>query len=111
METNFENLGKAHSIMARERVLGDLKTLARDAEALMKVTASDLSESAKAARARLGGALESAKATCIELQGQMLASAKAATRQADTVIRANPYESIGIAFGIGLLIGVLVMRK
>jgi len=27
------------------------------------------------------------------------------------VIRTHPYESIGVAFGIGLLIGVLVTRK
>jgi ElaB/YqjD/DUF883 family membrane-anchored ribosome-binding protein len=27
------------------------------------------------------------------------------------VIRAHPYESMGIAFGVGLLIGVLVARK
>ena len=56
METNFESMEKAHSIIARERVLRDLKTLARDAEGLMKVTAGDLSESAKEARARLGAA-------------------------------------------------------
>ena len=60
---------KAHSIIARERVLRDLKTLARDAEGLMKVTAGDLSESAKDARARLGGALESAMATCNDIAG------------------------------------------
>jgi len=27
------------------------------------------------------------------------------------VIRTHPYKSIGVAFGIGLLIGVLVTRK
>jgi ElaB/YqjD/DUF883 family membrane-anchored ribosome-binding protein len=27
------------------------------------------------------------------------------------VIRDHPYESIGVAFGLGLLIGVLVARK
>jgi ElaB/YqjD/DUF883 family membrane-anchored ribosome-binding protein len=111
METNFESMEKAHSIIARERVLRDLKTLARAAESLMKVTAGDLSESAKEARARLGEALESAMATCNELQAQVMESAKAATGHADRVIRSNPYESIGIASCIGLLIGVLVVRR
>lgn len=111
METNFENLEKAQSAIARQRVLQDLKTLARDAEGLMKATAGDFSDNVSAARARLGRALESAKATCNELQGQMVASAKAATQRADALVRANPYESIGIAFGLGVLIGVLVVRK
>jgi ElaB/YqjD/DUF883 family membrane-anchored ribosome-binding protein len=111
METNFENLERAHSAIARERVLRDLKTLARDAEDLMKATAGDLTESAREARARLARALESAKATCNELQEQVVASAKTATRHADRMVRDNPYESIGIAFGLGLLIGVLVVRR
>ena len=111
METNFENLEKAHSIIARERVLRDLKTLARDAEGLMKATAGDLSENARAARARMGQALESARTTCNELQQQVRASAKAAARQADTAIRANPYASVGVAFGMGLLLGVLLVQR
>jgi len=111
METHFENLVQAHSVMARERVLRDLKTLAHDAEDLLKATAGDLSEKAKAARARLAGALARAKVTGAELQELTITSAKAAAKRADTVIRDHPYESIGVAFGIGLLVGVLVTRK
>ncbi|MCX6916206.1 MAG: DUF883 family protein [Verrucomicrobia bacterium] len=111
METHFENLVQAHSEMARERVLRDLKTLAHDAEDLLKATADDLSEKTKAARARLAGALERAKETGAELQNLTIASAKAAAKRADTVIRDHPYESIGVAFGIGVLVGVLAPRK
>ena len=35
----------------------------------------------------------------------------AAAKKADTIIRDHPYESIGVAFGVGLLLGVLVTRK
>jgi ElaB/YqjD/DUF883 family membrane-anchored ribosome-binding protein len=111
METYFENLEQAHSEMARERVLQDLNTLARDSEALLKATADDLSEKAKGARARLAAALQRARATYAELQQQTVASAKAAAKRADTVIRDHPYHSIGVAFGVGLLVGVLVARK
>jgi ElaB/YqjD/DUF883 family membrane-anchored ribosome-binding protein len=111
METHFENLVQAHSVMARERVLRDLKTLAHDSEDLLKATAGDLSERTKAARARLAGALERAKEAGAELQELTIASAKAAAKRADTVIRDHPYESIGVAFGIGVLVGVLVTRK
>jgi ElaB/YqjD/DUF883 family membrane-anchored ribosome-binding protein len=38
-------------------------------------------------------------------------TAKATVKKADTAIRTHPYESLGVAFGIGLLIGVLVTRK
>ncbi len=111
MESNFENLEQAGSAIARQRVLNDLKELARDAEGLLKATAGDLSEKGKELRARLAHTLERATATCSELQEETVATAKAAAKKADTVIRDHPYESIGIAFGVGLLIGVLVARK
>jgi ElaB/YqjD/DUF883 family membrane-anchored ribosome-binding protein len=92
-------------------VLQDFKTLVRDSESLLKATASDLGEKAKEARARLSGALERAKVTCAELQAQTMASARAAAKKADAVIREHPYECAGVAFGVGVLIGVLVARK
>jgi ElaB/YqjD/DUF883 family membrane-anchored ribosome-binding protein len=111
METNYEAIEKAHSAIARERVMTDLQTLTRDAEDLLKATAGDVSDKAKEARTRVAAALERAKASCLHLQEQTLATARAAAKKADTVIRDHPYESIGVAFGVGLLIGVLVTRK
>ena len=111
METNYEAIEKGHSAIARERVMTDLKTLTHDAEDLLKATAGDVSEKAKEARGRLSAALERAKSTYANLQDQTIAGAKAAAKKADVVIRDHPYESIGAAFGIGLLIGVLVARR
>lgn len=111
METHFENIQSAHSQLARERLLTDLRTLSHDAEDLLKATASDVSDKAKEARSRLTEALERTKATCKEMEERTIANAKAAVKQADTVIRHHPYESIGVAFGIGMLIGVLITRK
>jgi ElaB/YqjD/DUF883 family membrane-anchored ribosome-binding protein len=111
METNFTNLEQDHSRLARQRVLEDLRVLVRDSEALLKATASDMGEKAKEARARLTAALEHAKSTCDELQRQAVAAAKAAAEKTDAAIREHPYESIGVAFGIGVLLGVLVSRR
>ena len=90
-----------------EKVVGDLKTLTRDAEAVLHATAGQAGEKISELRSRLATALESAKTTCHRLEEKALAGAKAA----DKTIRDHPYESIGAAFGIGLLIGVLVGRR
>jgi ElaB/YqjD/DUF883 family membrane-anchored ribosome-binding protein len=90
-----------------EKLLEDVKQVVRDGEELLKAGAGELSEKGKAARARLASALESAKETGRRLQERTIAGAKAT----DKVIREHPYQSIGVAFGIGLLIGVLVNRK
>jgi len=111
METNLEDVELAQSARARARVMADLKSLVRDSEDLLKATASDVSEKAREARARVTAALERAKETCEHLQEQTAATARAAAKKADTVIRGHPYESIGVAFAAGLLIGVLVARR
>ena len=111
METNYEAVEKSHGAIARERFKADLESLTSDAEDLLKATSGDMSEKVKEARTRVAAALERAKTTCVHLQEQTVATAKAAAKKADTVIREHPYESIGMALGIGLLIGVLVTRK
>ena len=93
--------------ISTDKLVADLKTVARDTEELLKASAGEVGDKAREARARLTNALESAKETCRRLEDKALAGAKAT----DKVIREHPYQSIGIAFGIGLLIGVLVTRK
>jgi ElaB/YqjD/DUF883 family membrane-anchored ribosome-binding protein len=58
-------------------------------------------------RVKLENVIEKAKEVCERLQDQTAAAAKAA----DKTIREHPYQAIGIAFGVGVLIGVLTMRS
>ena len=93
--------------VSTDRLVSDLKTVARDAEDLLKASAGEVGEKAHEVRARLTAAMERAKDACVRLEEKAVAGAKAT----DQVIRDHPYQSIGIAFGIGILIGVLVTRK
>lgn len=92
---------------ANQRLASDLKLVMRDAEELLKATAGQAGEKVKEVRSRLTTALESAKETCERLQDKTAEAAKAT----DQVIREHPYETIGVSFGVGLLIGVLVGRR
>jgi ElaB/YqjD/DUF883 family membrane-anchored ribosome-binding protein len=92
---------------ANERLVRDLKSVARDAEDLLKATAGQAGEKVGELRSRLAAGLESAKDTCQRLEEKTLAAARAT----DRTIREHPYETIGVAFGLGLLVGVLVTRK
>ncbi len=90
-----------------EKLVSDLKTVARDTEDLLQAGASNVSEKGREVRARLASTLERARETCERLEEKAVAGAKAA----DKVVRDHPYQTIGVAFGIGVLIGVLVTRK
>jgi ElaB/YqjD/DUF883 family membrane-anchored ribosome-binding protein len=95
------------SEMSTDKLATDLKTVARDAEELLRATAGVAGEKAHDARERLKVALESAKGSLYKVEEKAIAGAKVA----DKTIRDHPYESIGVAFGLGLLIGVLVSRR
>jgi ElaB/YqjD/DUF883 family membrane-anchored ribosome-binding protein len=57
--------------------------------------------------AKLESVIEKAKEVCERLQNQTTAAAKAA----DKAIREHPYQAVGIAFGVGVLLGVLVVQS
>ncbi len=90
-----------------EKLLEDLKEVVRDGEELLRAGAEELGERGAAAREKLAAALEVAKETQQRLQERAVAGAKAA----DTYIRKNPYQTIGIAFGVGLLLGLYTARR
>jgi ElaB/YqjD/DUF883 family membrane-anchored ribosome-binding protein len=93
--------------ISTEKLLRDLKVVVRDGEALLKAGARDLTERGMAARERLAAALELAQETRRKLEQRAIAGARAT----DRAIRENPYQSVGAAFGIGLVIGFLLNRR
>jgi ElaB/YqjD/DUF883 family membrane-anchored ribosome-binding protein len=101
METYFANLTPGEA--SREKLVQDLMILVRDAESLVKTTGGNVADKT---RQELMAALERVKAGCRRLEQR----AGIHARTADRVIREHPYESLGISFGVGLLIGVLLSR-
>jgi len=90
-----------------ERLLQELRAMVEDGEELLRASVQLPSERGMAARERLAAALEVAKDTRRKLE-ERAAAGMGAT---DRYIRQNPYQSLGIAFGVGMLLGVLVNRR
>jgi ElaB/YqjD/DUF883 family membrane-anchored ribosome-binding protein len=85
----------------------DMGTLAEDARALMAATADVAGEKVSEARKRLAAALERGKMILGRVKEKAVESAKAT----DEAVHGHPYQAIGIALGIGALIGYLVVRR
>jgi ElaB/YqjD/DUF883 family membrane-anchored ribosome-binding protein len=81
--------------------------LAEDAQELLAATANVAETKVIEARKRLAAALERGKEAWGQAQDYAVAQAKAA----DEVIRDHPYQSIGIALGVGALLGLLMSRR
>jgi ElaB/YqjD/DUF883 family membrane-anchored ribosome-binding protein len=91
--------------------LSDLRTLVTEAQKLLE--ASDASESE--INGEHGIALRERFNAARERFTELYATAKkrvvAGGKYADETIRANPYQSIALAAGVGLLVGILVGRR
>jgi len=102
MEVYFNNMTAPEG--TREKLVQDLMTLLQDAEELIQATGGNLAQKSKE---ELMAALEKVKVTCLRIEEK----AAATVRNADSLIRDNPYHAVGVAFGLGLLVGVLVSRQ
>jgi len=88
-------------------VAGESGQIMEDAQALLNATADVASDKVSAARKRLAAALESGRAALGDVRDKAIAGAKAT----DEAIREHPYQAIGVAVGVGALIGYLLARR
>ena len=85
---------------ATDKLMQDLKAVVADAEDLLQATASQTGERIEKVRARAEESLRVARARMRD----------AGTRLDDQVHQ-NPWTAVGIAAGIGLVLGILLRRK
>ena len=90
-----------------QAVSNNVGTLAEDARALMTATTDVAGEKVAEARKRLGVAVENGK----EMYGRVRDKAVEGAKTADEAVREHPYTAIGIAVGVGALIGFLLARR
>ena len=95
----------------RDKLMDDLRVVIADAEELLRMTADQAGESAADLRSRVQARMNQAKADLVCLQEAAVAKVKAAGHATDEFVHENPWKSIGIAAGAGLLIGLLLGRR
>ena len=91
-----------------EELLSDLRTLVVEAEKMLEDTVSEHSQEAlDAVRARF----EAAQERLGRLYEGTKKKVAGGARCTDEAIREHPYQSLAIALGVGMLVGVLVGRR
>ena len=90
-----------------QEVRDDVNALAEDARALVTATANVAEETVVEARQRLAAALERGK----EIYGHDRDQAVAGAKATDQAVHEHPYQAIGIAFGVGAILGYLASRR
>ena len=95
----------------REKLVSDLKVLIDDVEELVKATAEQAGDSLSSLRQRLAQRLEEGRETLSEQQKVVGDVTRQATRGAVDYAQQNPWSVIGVALGIGLIIGLILWSQ
>ncbi|HZW22804.1 DUF883 family protein [Noviherbaspirillum sp.] len=92
-------------------VRNDMKTLVKDAQDLLREASLASGDKADEMRARGLAMLETAMDKAHELQALALEKGKAAAHTTDEFVHEHPWKAVGIAAGIGLVLGMLISRR
>jgi ElaB/YqjD/DUF883 family membrane-anchored ribosome-binding protein len=94
-----------------EQLIGDFKALMADVQALIQATASHEDGAVSAICAKALDTLSNAKESLAVTEGTLTEKAKVVAEGADEFVHRNPWEAIGVAAGLGLLIGLFIRRR
>jgi ElaB/YqjD/DUF883 family membrane-anchored ribosome-binding protein len=97
--------------VSRDKLISDVRVVISDAEDLLKATANAAGEKVSAARERVQESLHKAKVKLAEAEEVVIQKAKQTARATDEYVHENPWRSVGIAAGVGLVIGLLIGRR
>ena len=101
----------ARSEVSTDQLVADLKTVMEDAEALLKATSTLTGEKVQEVRARAEESLRQAKVRLSEVEEEALRRAREIADAADEYVQENPWQAVGIAAGVGLVLGLLLARR
>ena len=97
--------------VTKAQLVAEFKTVIADAEALIKATAHQGGEKVDHLRSQAEASLASAKEKLEDLHEDLSEKGREAVNATDDYVQDNPWKAVGIAAGLGLVIGMLVSRR
>ena len=95
----------------KNKLIHDLQAVIQDTEELLRMTVDHVGESADALRSRVSDRLNQAMTELRQLQNLTTDQAKLLGQEGEDFVKNNPWKSVGVAAGVGLLLGLLVGRR
>jgi len=97
--------------VTKAQLVAEFKTVIADAETLIKATAHQGGDKIDQLRTQAEASLASAKKKLEDLHEDIVEKGREAVKATDDYVQENPWKAVGIAAGIGLVIGLLVSRR
>lgn len=97
--------------ITKEKLVADLKVVISDAEELLRVTANQAGEKVGELRVRMQENLTAARHKLADAEVALKEKSREVARATDDYVHEHPWKSIGVAAGVGLLVGLLIGRR
>jgi ElaB/YqjD/DUF883 family membrane-anchored ribosome-binding protein len=107
----INSVNGASGDVSTSKLVEDLKVVMHDAEALLKATSAQTGEKIQEVRARAEESLRQAQVRLSEFEDEAMKRAGEVAEVTKEYVRENPWQSVGIAAGLGLLVGLLLSRR
>jgi ElaB/YqjD/DUF883 family membrane-anchored ribosome-binding protein len=91
---------------SRDKLIEDVKVLTKDVQELLKATASVVGDRASDARGKVQESLKVAQEKLTQASAVARERSQAAVTATDVYVRDNPWSAVGVAAGIGFLLGL-----
>ena len=95
----------------KSKVVDDFKAIVNDADNLLQATAKVSGEGFNVARAKFAERLRTAKTSLADAEQLAVDRAKQAATATDDYVKGNPWTAVGIAAGVGMVIGFLIAKR
>ena len=99
------------AVTSQEKLVADMKAVIADAEDMLHATADQAGEKVAGLRARIQERLQTARVRLAEAEAVLVAKTRAAARATDAYVHENPWKAVGVAAGIGFLVGFILGRR
>ena len=96
--------------LGRQKIVEDLSVLLTDSEEMLRLAASVPGEGLDALRERLRTHVDSVQTALADAQTSARRRYRSTTVQTERYVRQNPWQALGIAAGVGFVLGMLATR-
>ena len=99
------------TLATKEKLAADLRLVIADAEEMLQITSAQTGDKVAELRVRMADNLRAARLKLADVDAAVRDKAREAARATDDYVHENPWRSIGVAAGAGLVIGLLIGRR
>ena len=92
-------------------LLKDFNAVVNEGEQLLRSVVNEGGDKANSLRAKMESNLKAAKDKLRYIEEAAIETSKTAVRVTDNYVHENPWRAIGVAVGIGAVIGLLLNRR